>query len=402
MTMNVVEKYLSQYGEPEVSTLTEFPAGCNFQHVVVIPAYKEPPAFIDSICTSTLLKQGILLILVINQPDTDNNKAPQQALVTATHRYGQILWHKKNLTLTSIANTTSAILIVDRFSVPIPFKQGVGLARKVGADIASYLIQEKRIEKTWIHSTDADASLPENYFTAVDQLSSKVVVATYNFQHYSEDETINDANRLYEQAMRYYVAGLSYAHSHYSFFTIGSLLVFKVKAYAQVRGFPKRSAGEDFYLINKLAKLGQVVFLEKCIVQLQARLSDRVPFGTGPAVEKIIAQNTIGNKYRYYHPEVFVALKEVLGQADTLFAQTNNLQLWLEQFPMLTQNALIAIGFKTFISRQQNVSKAQFDKQFVVWFDAFKTLKFIHFLRDNGLENIDLQRALESAPFIEP
>ena len=60
--------------------------------------------------------------------------------------------------------------------------------------------------------------------------------------------------------------------------------------YAQSAGFPKLAAGEDFYLLNKLAKIGKIIPL-KIINQpiyIQARISNRTPFGTGPALDKII------------------------------------------------------------------------------------------------------------------
>ena len=64
-------------------------------------------------------------------------------------------------------------------------------------------------------------------------------------------------------SLRYYVAGMKYARSHLTHFhTIGSTMAVRASYYAKVRGFPKREAGEDFYLLNKLAKVGTVLELE--------------------------------------------------------------------------------------------------------------------------------------------
>jgi hypothetical protein len=51
------------------------------------------------------------------------------------------------------------------------------------------------------------------------------------------------------------------------------------------------------------------------------------------------------------------------------------------------------------VVKQQVNKQAQFNKQLTVWFDSFKTLKFIHALRDLGLENIALEQAIADAPF---
>lgn len=399
--MKVIDKYLAQYAEPEALLVDNLPSGLCYNHVVVIPAYKECAAFLQQLCEGHLVTQGFLLILVVNQPESEIDSAAQKKLHAVALANGPLLWQQQNLSLVQINDSPSAILVVDRFTKGIPIKQGVGLARKVGADIACYLIQRQVVLTQWIHSTDADATLPNDYFLAVQKANEDVAIATYNFRHQCDDDKVNQANALYEKAMRYYVAGLTYANSPYSFYTIGSLLAFKAPHYAQVRGFPKRSAGEDFYLINKLAKLGKVLFLQKSIVQLQARLSDRVPFGTGPAVEKIINQAEQGVGYYYYHPAVFYHLKNVLDNTETLYEHRLSLSHWLEKLTSKSQHALVAIGIHQFIEHHLNVKKSQFDKQFIVWFDAFKTLKFIHDVRDNGFDNILLASAIEQACFMQ-
>ncbi|WP_286268754.1 hypothetical protein [Thalassotalea hakodatensis] len=399
--MNVIEKYLQRYAEPEVMLIDKLPSGLRYHHVVVIPAYKECTAFLTQFNESSLLEQGFLVILVVNQPETDEENRLQLALQTAALASGPLLWQNQNLALVQLADSPSAILVVDRFTKGIPAKQGVGLARKIGADLACQLMQQQVVLSQWIHSTDADATLPTDYFSAVKSCNEDVAIATYNFTHQCDDKKIYQANALYEQAMRYYVAGLTYANSPYNFYTIGSLLAFKAQHYAQVRGFPKRSAGEDFYLINKLAKLGKVYFIEHSTVILKARLSDRVPFGTGPAVEKIITKAEQGLGYYYYHPAIFDNLKNVLDNVDTLFELRFSLNIWLEQLSTKSKHALIAIGFTKFVEQHLSAKKIQFEKQFIVWFDAFKTLKFIHHIRDNDVENILLSSAIEQACFMQ-
>jgi hypothetical protein len=210
---------------------------------------------------------------------------------------------------------------------------------------------------------------------------------------------IHQANRLYETALRYYVAGLHFAQSPYAYFTIGSILSFDINAYCQARGFPKRNAGEDFYLLNKLAKLGVVTYLPEVTIKLEARPSQRVPFGTGPAVQSIMQLTEQSQDYLYYNPEVFIELKACLLAFNTLWQHRKQPELWFDSLSVITQQALKNIGVLSFITKQKSANQIQFDKQLIVWFDSFKTLKFIHALRELGLNNIPLEQALAKAPF---
>lgn len=409
-----VSKYVAQYAEHEVTSLANFPSKQKFEHVLVIPAFQEDKVFLERFIQSPLAQQQCLVIVVINQPNSDLGQQyahAQLELAKAIYELGQLCWQNGSLRLIELSAQSqplnSAVLVADRFTLPIPAEQGVGLARKIGADIAAALYLNGNISSPWIHSTDADAALPENYFTAHQQENIKtknntgksIVASCCNFFHHSDHQAIHQANALYEKALRYYVAGLTYAQSPYNYFTIGSTLSFDVIAYSQARGFPKRSAGEDFYLLNKLAKLGAIVHLPEVVIKLDARPSQRVPFGTGPAVKSIMELTAQGMDYDYYHPEVFIELKHCLAAFDSLWQQREKPALWLEKLTVPTQNALTEIGLLAFISKQKGANQGQFNKQLIVWFDSFKTLKFIHALRANGLKNIALKQALNLAPF---
>lgn len=403
-------KYLAHYAEPETQSLALFPQHLNYQHVLVIPAFEETAVFVERFVHSILAQQSCLLIVVINQPDNKLGFEHQQAqlnLRDAIVQQGRVTWQQDNLALVDLSNENqqvkinSAVLIVDRFHHAIPAEQGVGLARKIGADLAVSLFNTGVIASPWIHSSDADAHLPDNYFSAhtKDKIAKNAVATCCNFYHYSEQQAIHQANKRYENALRYYVAGLVYAQSPYAYFTIGSTLSFDMLAYCQARGFPKRSAGEDFYLLNKLAKLGDVVYLPEVIIKLDARPSQRVPFGTGPAVQNIINLTEQGQEYVYYHPQVFIELKTCLQAFSALWQHRLQPELWFTGLSELTQQALINIGFPSFISKQKSAKEAQFNKQLTVWFDSFKTLKFIHALRELGIESIALEQAIAEAPF---
>lgn len=412
----VIKKYLTNYSEPEVSLLIHFPPDQHYNYCLVIPAYQESVDFITQFFNSRLSQQNVLLIVVVNQPDNALDSKAQFTLFEEAKALGQSVNVNskcnssiETLVHVSMPNTPSDLLLVNRFNTPIPEKKGVGLARKIGCDIACALIEDKIITSSFIASSDADARLPDNYFGKQTELHNnkniKYSVACYSFKHvktssfnnthpYSDELTVFQATSQYEDALRYYVAGLSYANSSYAFFTIGSILLFDATAYASVRGFPQKSAGEDFYLLNKLAKVGSVYTFTDSTIELTARLSNRVPFGTGPAVKKIIDLHNENKVYCYYNPAVFVELKQLNLHVTTLANHLAQIDLWLNLLSAQCQEALILIGFKRFIQQHQNDTQEQFNKQWLVWFDAFKTLKFIHALRETNFPDIPLHEAL--------
>ncbi len=105
-----------------------------------------------------------------------------------------------------------------------------------------------------------------------------VAAGIYPFQHLpSPNQHLQLAQQLYDCSLNYYVDGQAWAGSPWAFHTIGSTLVINAEHYAIARGFPQREAGEDFYLLNKLGKIGKEISrLDSKPVALTTRQSDRV------------------------------------------------------------------------------------------------------------------------------
>jgi hypothetical protein len=312
--MSNVGKYLSRYSEPEAHALLDFPPTV-FEYCVVIPVRDEKAYFLQQFVERFSDNTNpILLILVINQPNTQyDTTLNAQLAAKAKNVFARTTWCHQHLSLHSHSNCH--LLIVDRYSrTPIPADQGVGLARKIGADIACSLYHTQQLNNALVLSTDADAQLPSHYFSACQQHNPQNTSAVvFDFTHIKDTDDQNDpcfnATQLYEKALKYFRRGLDFAGSPYAFYTLGSTLGFSIEQYCQARGFPKRAGGEDFYLLNKLAKLGTVHFQHEICISITARESDRVPFGTGPAVAKIRQLDNPSEDYCYYHPAVFSCLK---------------------------------------------------------------------------------------------
>ena len=253
-------RYLERHIEP---ALPEPPANATgWRHVLVIPCYDEPPALLDRLQALPSTSGRVLVILVLNRPDSNGDAQVNRALREAIHARTPAI---------STATATSRLLPLDAgidlllhdvevTGGPTPAALGVGLARKSGCDLALKWMHQGCIEQDWICSTDADAQLPADYFSRVEQLPQEAVAAVFPFLHRpGPDASCNAATVLYELRLHHYVLGLQYAHSPYAFHTLGSCLAAQADAYCKVRGFPRRAGGEDFYLLNKLAKLGAVI-----------------------------------------------------------------------------------------------------------------------------------------------
>jgi len=415
-----MEKYLRHYAEPEVNALDALMgtlAGSGpWENVLVIPACNEAPAFLRP---PPPCEGRSLMILVINE-----SVAAPVSVSTANHALFSTVksrfapqWQSTpefGLSLFQDPHSQRDVLVVDRFSKArqIPARRGVGHARKIGADPAASLIHHKQIRSDWIHCSDADVQLPRTYFTsskaACDTASTPAYSSLiYPFRHDNQGQTehreIIEATQLYELSLRYYVAGMKSARSPYAFHTIGSTMAVSVSHYAKVRGFPRREAGEDFYLLNKLAKVGPVLELGRgpdCeAILIESRRSDRVPFGTGAAVNKISdLANPVGD-FRFYHPGVFELLGDWLTALPAIWeAGTNELTAGI--FPRRRsghqgQHSSLLAGLKALGTTKaldhafkQSGNRDQFERQIHTWFDAFRSLKLIHFLRDHQLPSI--------------
>jgi hypothetical protein len=308
------------------------------------------------------------------------------------------IWQQRYLSLHPLKDD-SAILCIQRFQdeLRLHHKQGVGLARKIATDCALQLKQNGHIQSDWIASTDADASLPVNYFQRLDEIAA--VGQTFEFQHEINQGPVSLATQRYELGLRYYRAGLEWAGSDYAIHTLGSCLAVNAHAYASVRGFPKRAGGEDFYLLNKLVKIGEVRHRDDITIHIQSRESDRVPFGTGPAIQKILKLQHPDN-YHYYDPRVFDELKRCLTVMKRLTPDAS-FEDWQASFEPLHFEILQGFGLARIYQHQrhQNLNQVNLQHNLFVWFDGLLTLRFIHAIRDQKFADISLLKALEKAPF---
>jgi hypothetical protein len=408
-----VRQYLERHAEPEAALADQLGA---FGHAVVLPAYGEGDDLVQALRSIPAGSLGeVVVVLVVNGRSNspawvhDRNHEVQARLRDAFGEDDETIFDDPPARLVRFPR--GRILLVDRASPShrLPDDQGVGLARKLGADICLRLHAAGRLASPFIHSTDADVELPPDYFERQELAqSSPPAAVVYPFVHRPEDDTaLAEAIALYEISLRYYVLGLAYAGSPYAYHTIGSTLAVDAAAYAMVRGFPKRTAGEDFYLLSKLAKVGSVARLSGSPIVVRGRPSDRVPFGTGPAVRRIADLGP--EAFKLYDPSLFEYLKAWLlalsaispgkGDATDLLARETCQRLGLESARLIA--AVEASGAIDAVVRAASESKDDdgLRRRLSTWFDAFRTLKLLHALQAAGLPKVPWHEALRRAPF---
>jgi hypothetical protein len=380
-----VGKYLLRRAEPEARGTLPFNEV--FGHVLVIPTFGEGENLLRALESVPPGPMGDVLTIVVV-----NARASSPASVHDDNR--------RSLAALERLSRSRALLVIDRASPGrfFPERQGVGLARKIGTDVALALSAAGLVRSAWIHGTDADAVLPGDYFERSDESAAALL---YPFAHdASRRPELTEASALYEISLRYYVAGLSFARSPYAFHTVGSTIAVRASSYAAAQGYPRRDAAEDFYLLNKLAKTGRVQRLAGSPIRLEARISDRVPFGTGRALARLQASN---DSLRLYHPEIFEQLASWLDVLEGFASSRGDPRARISTATALGA-ALERMGAWTALREAAHRSKGPeaLRRRLHIWFDAFRTLKLIHALRDLGLPSLPWREALMSAPFIPP
>lgn len=245
--------------------------------------------------------QNFRLVICINQPDD--------------------WWEKENKLSICRNNTLSIeflkkikdfpIEIIDRSSKGKGWTGkdfGVGWARKTVMDH----INNEAADNDIIISLDADTRFNPGYFDSILENFQKhpnaVALSVPYYHELTGDEEKDRAILRYEIYMRYYAINLWRIGSPYSFTAIGSAIALPVKCYRAIGGMTPHKSGEDFYFLQKLRKYGQVFTWNKEKVFPEARYSDRVFFGTGPAMIK--GRDGDWSGYPIYTFELFDEIKE--------------------------------------------------------------------------------------------
>ncbi len=365
--------YLERYAWQEELFPDYQPKG-NLSLIVVIPCFKEPD-FIDALKSLNECDPPhgqVLIIVVVNESE---EATEEEKLIN-----GKTIDQLKNFKCTYS-------LLVSYQKLPAK-KFGVGLARKIGMDEAVRIFRRVGNDGA-IVCYDADCRCDANYLDEIELAYSKPetqsgIVFYEHLLHRENHQAIVD----YELYLRYYIGALRIAKFPYAYQTLGSCITVRASMYEKVGGMNTRTAGEDFYFLNKVVPHSGFVEINTTTILPSDRVSDRVPFGTGKAINDLLL--TTEETYSVYHPNTFEDLKLFFSKVDSFRTEDD----W--KLPM-TLTSFLGDDWKDQVQEELKVqggSQESFSKRFFHWFNAFKILKFVHFCRDEFYQNVELEEAL--------
>ena len=408
-----IEEYENKYAFRRIFPVPSELGG--IEQAVVIPALAEKDSLLATLSglsrnSQAELKRTMILCVINNRgnhiasPEVINNNRDTIAYLSALIRGGTFDFagdegsaghlrelYKNPLRLAFIDASSPGREMPDRSG-------GVGAARKMGMDAALRLFDYTIAGRKLLFSLDADTIVADNYLEAVRSffIHERAAAAVVTYVH-QRPATARQrlAISTYEIFLRYYVLGLLYAGSPYSFHTIGSTMICTADAYVAVGGMNRRDAAEDFYFLNKLAKFTRIGRISTTAVYPSARPSCRVPFGTGRHVTRFLEGG--GDEFLLYDPRVFLVLKKWLALMKSSLAIDPEEILVLAG--KIEPQLLSYLDMNHFPEAWQRIRKntgkvERLLPHFHFWFDGFKTLKLIHFLTDRSFPKIDMFEAV--------
>jgi len=354
--------------------IPHFDPPSDLEMVVVIPAYKESQLdlAVHSLLACSEVACRVILLIVINAPEQsslDDLNLNQRA-------YEEIK---------QIKGTDQITIQVVNIGLPQK-KAGVGLARKIGLDEAVRWF--KKLNHSGILVCfDGDCRCSDTYLSAIYS-AYKNQNLNAGILAYEHPLDLESGIIPYELGLRYYTDSLRYSGYPNVHQTLGSCITINSDHYCKHGGMNTKKAGEDFYFLNKIVRKPGFAEINEALVYPAARISDRVPFGTGRALigYQVDKENIIST----YNPLIFEDIKIFMTSLPEIIqGQSPN-------FPTAIQKFLNAVDFYQKLDKLLKNCRnlTSFYKQFYDWFDYFMILKMIHFSRDHAHTNIPLEAGL--------
>jgi hypothetical protein len=371
--------------------------GCSFSGAIVIPSLAETANLPQTLQTlsqnpADQLDRFLILVIVNQRADVSDEETADSRETLDSLPLWKERYRLHNLFWVDAASKGTAL----------PARQGVGLARKIGLDLALQHLNYRETDPLLI-CLDADTLVQPDYLPAITRhfASAEAGGASINYHHRrATDPAGQSAIDRYELFLRSYVLGLQLAGSPYAFHTVGSAMACRASAYAASGGMNRRLAGEDFYFLQQLHKTSGVATLSGTTVHPSPRSSHRVPFGTGRAVGDMLSEGE--QRLLFYQPVVFSIVGEWLtcvagnpdADAEYLLKEAAGISPVLHRF-------LEQAGFSNSWDnlRKNHCEGTKLTAAFHGWFDAFRTMRLIHELSDRVYPRIPPERAV--APLLE-
>lgn len=361
--------------------------------VVVIPCLKEPAIIqtLESLWACDAPEAYCEVIVTVNNSEDSSQEVKDFNLST----YEQLKQWK--------VNDRERLVLLPIYASSVNSKSaGAGMARKIGMDEAIRRFNALNKPDGVIVSLDADCLVSANYLREIEKQFTtfrSCIGATINFSHRIEetdDKKQQEGIRLYENYLRYYKHALAFTGYPHAIDTIGSAFAVRAEAYVRQGGMNRRQAGEDFYFLHKLTRLGRLAEITSACVYPSARVSDRVPFGTGAAMNKWMNHHEDLNLT--YCFKAFKDLKQLFDLTGQLYKITKAPYAeLLNTLPPALQVYLEETSFEEKLTEVKRNSSTleSFNKRFFQAFDAFQVMKFLNFAHEKYYSRQPLPEAIE-------
>jgi hypothetical protein len=358
--------------------------GCGFAGIVVIPALAESATLFATLSSlaanpSQLLARFLILVVVNNRPDAPLADKTDNRLTLA----------RLSAAAPQLAPLRLAWVDAASPGLELPAKKGgVGLARKIGFDLALPLLDYCRAAPLLI-ALDGDTLVQPDYLSALVHhfRSAAVGGAVIPFRHQAAASPAEQvAIDRYELFLRSYVLGLATAGSPYGFHTVGSAMACTAAAYVSAGGMNSRVAAEDFYFLQQLRKTTGIAHVGGTVVHPSPRPSHRVPFGTGKSVARLLHGDATA--VLFYRLECYQILQQWLALVVAMLADDGAgiCRRAREISPCLAEY-LDQADFATAWNKLRRNSRdaAALLAAFHAWFDGLRTMQLIHHLSNELL-----------------
>jgi hypothetical protein len=231
---------------------------------------------------------------------------------------------------------------------------------------------------------DADCICDANYLVELEKTFADPNVSgcSIYFEHLIDSikypKHQNEGILHYELHLRYLTQAIRWTGAPYGYHTVGSSMAVKAMDYIKVGGMNRRTAGEDFYFIHKIIPRGRFVNLGTTTVYPSARTSDRVPFGTGAAMNSVI--NSGDSEYLTYQFSAFENIRTLFELKFSLYQSSDIVNFLKGNIPQMLFDFLIESNSLEALQSVIKTSKSAvvFQMKFFQWFDAFRVIKFLN------------------------
>jgi glycosyltransferase involved in cell wall biosynthesis len=365
----------------------------DLKYCIVIPCYNEDRLIVtlDSLWQCQRPGSGTEVIIVVNSSESDIPAVLDQNLRTIEEFK---IWKSSH------ADPALKFHLIHVPDLPVKHA-GAGMARKTGMDTAIYRFNLLNRQNGIIISLDADCTCDKNYLLAIESAFKEHVHADCAILYFEHPLSGNDypgsiysGIRQYELHLRYHIESLRHIKYPFAHHTLGSCFAVKAGAYVRQGGMNRKKAGEDFYFLQKIFTSGYTTEINNTTVYPSPRPSARVPFGTGPVIQKMLSSDQ--QVLMTYNPQTYKDLGVFLKVIPEFYRISNSDQHnLLLKMPEPVREFLLTHELEQKIAEVNgNTGNCKaFTKRFYNWFNGLMLIKYLNYCHAAYCAEVPVEKA---------